>query len=67
MAIARWKDLRLDAGDAHALDRSWGRILDLALELHDDGDVVRRGDRPEEAIWVHAVPEPKAALPSGAS
>lgn len=59
MAVARWKDLCFDAGDAHALARFWGRILGLAVELHDDGDAVLRGARPEETIWVNAVPEPK--------
>lgn len=59
MAVARWKDLCFDAGDVHALARFWGRILGLAVELHDDGDAVLRGVRPEETIWVNAVPEPK--------
>ncbi|MFP5254585.1 MAG: VOC family protein [Acidimicrobiia bacterium] len=61
MAIARWKDLCLDASDAHRLARFWGSILGLEIELHDDGDAALRGARPEETIWVNAVPEPKTA------
>lgn len=59
MAIARWKDLCLDATDAHRLARFWGAVLGLDVELHDDGDAALRGATPEETIWVNAVPEPK--------
>jgi hypothetical protein len=59
MAIARWKDLCLDAADAHRLARFWGTVLGRETELHDDGDAALRGATPEETIWVNAVPEPK--------
>jgi hypothetical protein len=59
MAIARWKDLCIDATDAHRLGAFWGQLLGLEVELHDDGDAALRGARPEQRIWVNAVPEPR--------
>jgi hypothetical protein len=60
MAIARWKDLCIDATDAHRVARFWGGVLGLEVEQHDDGDAVVRGANPEATIWVNAVPEPRA-------
>ena len=57
MAIARWKDLCIDAVDAHRVAHFWGALLGLEVDLHDDGDAALRGDTPEETIWVNAVPE----------
>src|SRR5215204_6543488 len=59
MAIARWKDLCIDAMDAHLVARFWGELLGLEIELHDDGDAALRGATPEQTIWVSAVPEPR--------
>jgi predicted enzyme related to lactoylglutathione lyase len=59
MAIARWKDLCIDATDAHRIAAFWGEVLGLEVELHDDGDAALRGERPEQTIWVNAVPEPR--------
>jgi catechol 2,3-dioxygenase-like lactoylglutathione lyase family enzyme len=59
MAIARWKDLCIDAIDAHRMAWFWGDLLGLEVELHDDGDAVLRGARPELTIWLNAVPEPR--------
>lgn len=59
MPLARWKDLCLDATDAHRLARFWGTILGLEVELHDDGDATLRGASPADTIWVNTVPEPK--------
>jgi hypothetical protein len=59
MAIARWKDLCIDAMDAHLVARFWGELLGLEIELHDDGDAALRGATPEQTIWVNAVPEPR--------
>ena len=59
MAIARWKDLCIDATDAHRMARFWGELLGLEVELHDDGDAALRGATPEQTIWVNAVPEPR--------
>ena len=59
MAIARWKDLCIDAADAHRVARFWGELLGLEIDLHDDGDAALRGATPEHTIWVNAVPEPR--------
>lgn len=59
MAIARWKDLCIDAADAHRTARFWGALLGLTVDLHDDGDAALRGERPEDTIWINGVPEPR--------
>jgi hypothetical protein len=59
MAIARWKDLCIDASDAAVTGRFWGTLLGLELELQEGGDAVLRGDRPEQTIWINTVPEPR--------
>lgn len=60
MALARWKDLCIDATDAPRLARFWGGVLGLEMEVQDGGGAaVLRGARPEETIWVNAVPEPR--------
>ena len=59
MALARWKDLCIDAIDAHALAGFWGPVLGRQVERQDNGDAVLRGGRPEDTIWVNAVPEAK--------
>ena len=59
MTLGRWKDLCIDATDAHLTARFWGEVLGLAVELHDDGDAALRGPTPEQTIWVNAVPEPR--------
>jgi hypothetical protein len=59
--IARWKDLCIDATDAHRMARFWGELLGLSIELDDDGDAVLRdaGGDPGRTIWVNRVPEPR--------
>jgi hypothetical protein len=59
MPIGRWKDLCIDARDAHRMAQFWGAALGLAVDLHDDGDAALRGALPEQTIWVNAVPEPR--------
>ena len=59
MAIARWKDLCIDASDAHRVARFWGELLGLEIDLHADGDAALRGERPEQTIWINTVPEPR--------
>jgi hypothetical protein len=34
-------------------------VLGLRAETQDSGDVVLRGDRPEQTLWFNTVPEPK--------
>ncbi|GAB3863394.1 VOC family protein [Micromonospora andamanensis] len=57
--IARFKDLCLDAADAHALGRFWARILDGELVDTGDGDtrVDPSGGASADSIWVNQVPE----------
>lgn len=57
--IARWKDLCIDASDAHRVARFWGELLGLEIDLHADGDAALRGATPEETIWINTVPEPR--------
>ncbi|WP_370325517.1 VOC family protein [Euzebya sp.] len=59
MSLATWKDLCIDAVDAHRLADFWGAALGLSVERRGDGHAVLRGDHPTETIWVNAVPEPK--------
>ena len=57
--IARWKDLCIDAADAHRIAHFWGELLGFEIELHDDGDAALRGEVPEQTIWINRVPEPR--------
>lgn len=58
MPVATYKDLCIDASDAHALARFWSGMLDLDARLHDDGDAsLLLGDHV--LVWVNEVGEPK--------
>ena len=59
MAVARWKDLCIDATDAGRIAEFWGAVLGLEVDHHDDGDAALRGTEPTETVWVNAVPEPR--------
>jgi hypothetical protein len=59
MALARWKDLCVDANDPGVAAAFWAGALALTGERLDDGDWVLRGERPEQTVWVNRVPEPK--------
>ncbi|MEU4569632.1 VOC family protein [Micromonospora sp. NPDC023956] len=61
--LARFKDLCLDAPDAHALGGFWARLLDGELvDLHDGDTRIDRHARPgPESIWVNRVAEPRTA------
>jgi hypothetical protein len=59
MAIARFKDLCVDAGDPARLGPFWASVLGLAWEAKDDGDGVLTGPTPQHTIWVNRVPEPR--------
>jgi hypothetical protein len=59
MALARWKDLCMDAGDAPAQAAFWGPLLGREFMERDDGDAGLSGATPEERIWIDRVPEPK--------
>ena len=57
--IGRWKDLCIDASDAHRTARFWGELLGLEIDLHPGGDASVRGAASEETIWINRVPEPR--------
>lgn len=59
MALARWKDLCIDATRPAEVGRFWADALDLDASPLDDGDWVLRGVRPEQTVWVNEVAEPK--------
>jgi hypothetical protein len=59
VALARFKDLCIDAVDPAALAAFWGAALGLAVERLDDGDARLTGPTPQHTIWVNRVPEPK--------
>jgi hypothetical protein len=59
VALARWKDLCIDATDAHSIAGFWGAVLGLTVELDDDGDAVLRSPQSTRTIWINQVPEPK--------
>ena len=59
MAIARFKDLCLDAGDPGLLGAFWAAVLDLELHTQDNGDAYLTGPTKEHTVWVNRVPEPK--------
>ena len=60
MAIARFKDLCLDAGDVTPFGQFWAAVLGLAWKPQEGGDGVLTGPTPGHTIWVNRVPEPKA-------
>jgi Glyoxalase-like domain len=59
VAIARFKDLCLDAGDPGRLGPFWAAVLGRTWQPRDDGDGLLTGPTPRHAIWVNRVPEPK--------
>src|SRR5689334_11812206 len=59
-AVARWKDLCMDAADAGIAMEFWGPVLGLEPERKPGGDGVLRGETPSRTLWVNQVPEPKS-------
>ncbi|MDE9366860.1 VOC family protein [Luteipulveratus sp. YIM 133132] len=60
MALAAYKDLCMDASDAHAQARFWAPLLGWDPHPHDDGDACLRAGEAVE-VWVNQVPEPVTA------
>jgi len=56
MAIARFKDLCLDAVDPARLGQFWAAVLGRAWDAEDEAVT---GPTPQHRIWVNKVPEPK--------
>ena len=60
MAIARFKDLCLDAGDPARLGPFWSAVLGRTWEAKDGSGLVT-GPTPQHTIWINPVPEAKSA------
>jgi hypothetical protein len=59
VALARWKDLCLDANDPAKVGRFWSAALGLPyVDLGGQGGRLEDGS-PEELIWINRVPEAK--------
>ena len=61
MALARFKDLCMDATDPARLGEFWAKVLGRSWEPDGDGDGegLLRGPTDRHAIWISRVPEPK--------
>jgi len=59
MALARFKDLCLDAVDPARLGPFYAAVLGRSFEPDEDGEAVLRGPTPEHTIWINKVPEGK--------
>ena len=59
MALARFKDLCIDATDATVLAPFWASALGLEVSYQQGGDGVLAGADPEQTVWVNQVPEPR--------
>lgn len=59
MAIARFKDLCIDATDPAVLGPFWAAALGLTAEPLDGGDVRLTGATPQQTVWINRVPEPR--------
>jgi hypothetical protein len=57
MAIARFKDLCIDAGDSARLGAFWAGVLDRTWEPKEDGAGLISGPAQEHTIWINQVPE----------
>lgn len=60
MAVARFKDLCLDANTPSRLGEFWAAVLDLAWEPDDTGEGRLVGSSDRHTIWVNQVPEAKS-------
>ena len=59
MAIARFKDLCLDAGEPGRLGAFWAAALGRTWQPRENGDGLLTGPTPRHTIWVNRVPEAK--------
>lgn len=53
MALARFKDLCMDASDTDELAEFWGNVLGRDVEHYGDGEAVILGDDPTDRLWFH--------------
>jgi len=59
MSLATFKDLCIDAVDAHRLGDFWAGALGLACEQRTDGNAALTGPTSAHTVWINQVPEPK--------
>jgi hypothetical protein len=59
MAMARFKDLCLDASGPARLGAFWAAVLDRTWAAQDSGDGLLTGPTPQHTVWVNRVPEAK--------
>jgi hypothetical protein len=59
MALARFKDLCMDATDPARLGEFWAEVLGRSWEPDGDGEGLLRGPTGRHTIWISRVPEPK--------
>jgi glyoxalase superfamily protein len=57
MAIARFKDLCLDAVDPAGLGKFYAAVLGRSWEADGAADAVLRGPTPQHTVWINRVPE----------
>jgi hypothetical protein len=57
MAIARFKDLYIDADDPARLGGFWAEVLDRTWEPKEDGAGLVSGPTPQHTIWINQVPD----------
>ena len=61
MAIARFKQVVLDAGDVVRLGKFWSAALNRTWQPKKDTYGFVTGPTPQHTAWINAVPEPKTA------
>lgn len=61
MALARWKDLVMDAREVDAVAAFWSRVLGRRVVDRKADGARLDGGSPEEVIWIDRVPEPRTA------
>lgn len=59
MALARYKDLCIDASDAALLGRFWAEVLGLEFHRQEGGDAYLTGQTPQHQVWINTVPDLK--------
>jgi hypothetical protein len=57
MSVARYKDLCIDVTSPGTMAPFWAQVLGLTPAP--DRPVMLDGDRPEQTVWINAVPEPR--------
>jgi hypothetical protein len=60
MALARFKDLCMDASEPSRLGEFWAEVLGLSWQPDDVGEGRLRGPTAQHTIWISRVPEPKS-------